>query len=201
MTTLQRQQHNRIAHLSGEDLETLGRELDAVRQQVLDSRGERDADYIRNVIDFQRKLELGSRAVLLSSLFPPARLAGTVGLSVAKIVENMEIGHNVMHGQWDNRLLHFMTGNLSFQIEHHLFQDLPSNRYQEIAPKVQELFERYGLTYVSGPMVKQVGSAWKKVFRLSPPNDVLRKATAAVKPASLNELIFGPAAQVDATAA
>ena len=42
MTTLQRQQHNRIARLSGEDLETLGRELDAIRQQVLDSRGERD---------------------------------------------------------------------------------------------------------------------------------------------------------------
>ena len=101
MTTLQRQQHNRIAHLSGEDLETLGRELDAIRQQVLDSRGERDADYIRNVIDFQRELELGSSAVLLSSLFPTAWLAGTVGLSVAKIVENMEIGHNVMHGQWD----------------------------------------------------------------------------------------------------
>ena len=98
MTTLQRQQHNRIAHLSGEDLETLGRELDAIRQQVLDSRAERDADYIRNVIDFQRKLELGSRAVLLSSLFLPAWLAGTVGLSVAKIVENMEIGHNAMHG-------------------------------------------------------------------------------------------------------
>ena len=100
-----------------------------------------------------------------------------------------------------NRLLHFMTGNLSFQIEHHLFPDLQSNRYQEIAPKIQELFERYGLTYVSGPMVKQVGSAWKKVFRLSLPNDVLRKATAAVKPASLTQLIFRPAAQVDATAA
>ena len=86
-------------------------------------------------------------------------------------------------------LLHFMTGNLSFQIEHHLFPDLPSNRYQEIAPKVQELFERYGLTYVSGPMVKQVGSAWKKVFRLSLPNDVLRKA-AAVNPANITQLVF-----------
>ena len=82
-----------------------------------------------------------------------------------------------------------------------MFQNLPSNRYQEIAPNVQELFERYGLTYVSGPIVKQVGSAWKKVFRLSPPNDVLRNATAAVKPASLTELIFVPAAQVDAIAA
>ncbi len=92
---------NPTAHLSDEDIETLGRELDAIRQQIIDSRGERDADYIRNVIDFQRKLELSSRAVLLFSLFPPAWLAGTVGLSVAKIVENMEIGHNVMHGQWD----------------------------------------------------------------------------------------------------
>ncbi len=79
MTTLQRQQHNPIAHLSADDIETLGRELDAIRQQVLDSRGERDADYIRNVIDFQRKLELGSRAVLLFSLFPPAWLAARSG--------------------------------------------------------------------------------------------------------------------------
>ena len=68
---------------------------------MLDSRGERDAAYIRSVIDGQRKLELGSRAVLLFSLFPPAWLIGTVGLSVSKIIENMEIGHNVMHGQWD----------------------------------------------------------------------------------------------------
>ena len=28
-------------------------------------------------------------------------MLGTVGLSVAKILENMEIGHNVLHGQWD----------------------------------------------------------------------------------------------------
>ena len=30
-------------------------------------------------------------------------------------------------------LLHLMTGNLSHQIEHHLYPDLPSNRYAEIA--------------------------------------------------------------------
>jgi linoleoyl-CoA desaturase len=101
MTTLQRQKHNPTAHLSDDDIANLGRELDAIRQQVLDSRGERDAGYIRTVIDGQRKLELGSRAVLLFSLFPPAWLIGTVGLSVSKIIENMEIGHNVMHGQWD----------------------------------------------------------------------------------------------------
>ncbi|MBY8852476.1 acyl-CoA desaturase, partial [Saccharothrix sp. MB29] len=65
------------------------------------SRGERDAAYIRKVISVQRKLEMGSRGVLLFSLFPPAWLVGTAGLSVAKILENMEIGHNILHGQWD----------------------------------------------------------------------------------------------------
>ncbi len=362
MTTLQRTSPNPIAHLSPEDIENLGAELDAIREQVIASRGERDAAYIRDVVTAQRRLELGSRAVLLFSLFPPAWLVGTVGLAVSKIIENMEIGHNVMHGQWDwmrdpkihsttwewdnaapsdlwkhshNELhhtytnvlgkdhdlgygimrvdegqpwkpfllfqpltnlvnacffqygiafydveigkylkgripkdefrarvkgvlrkirrhatrdyvlhpllsgpsalttltanltanlvrnlwthsvimcghfpegvatyektsiegetraewylrqmlgsanisgsaaMHFMTGNLSFQIEHHLFPDLPSNRYQEIAPKVQEVFERYGLTYTAGPLPKQVGSAWAKIIRLSLPNDFL----------------------------
>ncbi|MCW2685547.1 MAG: Fatty acid desaturase [Mycobacterium sp.] len=387
MTALQRKHDNPIAHLSDNDIESLGVELDAIRQQVISSRGERDAAYIRKVIDAQRKLEMGSRGVLLFSLFPPAWVLGTVGLSVSKIIENMEIGHNVMHGQWDwmrdpkihsttwewdnaspsemwkhshnevhhtytnvlgkdhdlgygimrvdedqrwkpfylaqplwnfinaclfqygiaaydleigkylkgrtdkaefrrqgknvlakirrhvtrdyvlhpllsgpsavttltanltanlvrnlwthsvimcghfpegvqtyekksidgetrgewylrqmlgsanisgSAFLHFMSGNLSFQIEHHLYPDLPSNRYAEIAPKIRDVFERYGLTYTSGPLVKQVGSAWKKVFRLSVPNnfkpsDFLRNATAAANPASLTQRIFGEA--------
>jgi len=53
MTTLQRQEQNPIAHLSSEDIDDLGRELDAIRQQVLDSRGERDANYIRNVLKIE----------------------------------------------------------------------------------------------------------------------------------------------------
>ena len=53
------------------------------------------------MIGRQRKLELGSRAVLLVSIFPPAWIVGTIGLSIAKIIDNMEIGHNIMHGQWD----------------------------------------------------------------------------------------------------
>jgi linoleoyl-CoA desaturase len=372
-------QANPTAHLSGEDIENLGRELDAIRENVLAARGERDAAYIRRVIDGQRRLELASRAVLLFSLFPPAWLIGTAGLSISKIVENMEIGHNVMHGQWDwmrdpkihsttwewdnaspsemwkhshnevhhtytnvrgkdhdlgygimrvdenqrwkpfylaqplwnfinaclfeygiaaydleigkylqgrsdeeefrrqggkvlakvrkqvlrdyvlhpllsgpsavttvtanltanlvrnlwthsvimcghfpdgvqtyektsiegetrgqwylrqmlgsanisgNAFLHFMTGNLSFQIEHHLYPDLPSNRYQEIAPKVQELFERYGLTYTTGSLPRQVASAWKKVFRLSLPNDFGRKASEAVRPSAIRGALF-----------
>jgi fatty acid desaturase len=368
MTAIQHKQNNPVAHLSADDIETLGRELDALRQSVLDTRGERDAAYIRTVIDAQRRLELGSRAVLLFSLFPPAWFLGTAGLSVAKILENMEIGHNVMHGQWDwmrdskihsttwewdnaspsdmwkhshneihhtytnvlgrdndlgygimrvdedqkwspfflagplfnainacifqygiagydleigkylkgrkdkavfkaqvkdvlrkvrkqavrdyvvhpllsgpsalstisanltanlarnlwthsvimcghfpdgvetftkasidgetrgewylrqmlgaanitgSSALHLMSGNLSFQIEHHLFPDLPSNRYQEIAPQVKELFERYGLTYAEGSFPVQLSSAWKKIFRLALPDS----ASAAADPA------------------
>jgi fatty acid desaturase len=357
MTLLQKQTDTPIAHLTPEDIEQSG--------------VERDAAYIRSVIAGQRKLELASRAVLLMSMFPPAWVVGTAGLAIAKIIENMEIGHNVMHGQWDwmrdpkihsttwewdnaspsdqwkhshnevhhtytnvigkdndlgygimrvdedqrwvpfylaqplwnfinacffeygiaaydlelgknlrskkrrsspefkarakqtlkkirqqvtkdyvvhpvlsgpsalstltanatanlirnlwthsvimcghfpdgvatferrsingethgewyvrqmlgsanisgSAAMHFMTGNLSHQVEHHLFPDLPSNRYAEIAPQVRDLFDKYDLPYVTGSLPRQVGSAWKKVIRLSLPNDVLSKATATV---------------------
>jgi fatty acid desaturase len=101
MTALQKKPTSPVAHLSDEDIETLGRELDAIREQVIGSRGERDATYIHKVITAQRSLEATSRLVLLVSVFPPAWLLGTTGLALAKILENMEIGHNVMHGQWD----------------------------------------------------------------------------------------------------
>ena len=67
--------------------------------------------------------------------------------------------------------MHMMTGNLSFQIEHHLYPDMPSKRYKEISPRIQDLFERYDLPYVTGSLPKQVGSAWHKVFRLALPNN------------------------------
>ena len=101
MTVITKKPVNPIGHLTPEDIEQIGIELDAIRQDVLDSRGASDAAYIRRMVDTQRRLELASRAVLLGSVFPPAWVLGTVGLSVAKILENMEIGHNVMHGQWD----------------------------------------------------------------------------------------------------
>ena len=69
-----------------------------------------------------------------------------------------------------SKALHVMTGNLSHQVEHHLFPDLPSNRYAEIAPKVRALFDKYDLTYCTRPMPQQVYSAWHKVVRLSLPN-------------------------------
>jgi linoleoyl-CoA desaturase len=90
-----------FAHLSPVDVENLGRELDAIRAQVEQSRGEADAAYIHRTIALQRGLAAAARVTLFASLFPPAWLAGTAMLSLAKIIENMEIGHNVIHGQWD----------------------------------------------------------------------------------------------------
>jgi fatty acid desaturase len=371
MTAVQNQTTSPIDHLSAEDIEALGAELDAIRATIVASRGEADATYIRRVIKTQRWLELSSRGVLLFSLFPPAWIVGTTGLSIAKILENMEIGHNVMHGQWDwmrdpkihsttwewdnatpsdawkhshnelhhtytnvlgkdndlgygimrvdedqkwhpaylgqpvynfvnmlifeygiaaydleigrviagrkdkalfksqlkgvlgkikkqatkdylvhpllsgpsvlttlaanltanvvrniwthsvimcghfpsgvetftkssiegetrgewyvrqmmgsanitgSNAMHMMTGNLSFQIEHHLYPDLPSNRYKEIAPQVRDIFERYGLKYVEGSLPRQVASAWGKVFRLALPNSFVSNLKAARTP-------------------
>lgn len=87
--------------LSDEQVEAFGREIDAVRKKIVDSLGESDARYIRRMIRTQRLLEAGGRGLLFFGILPPAWLAGTAMLGVAKILENMEIGHNVMHGQWD----------------------------------------------------------------------------------------------------
>ena len=380
MTVVSKKPVNPIAHLTPEDIEQIGVELDAIRQEVLDARGERDAAYIRRVIAIQRRLELGSRAVLLGSALPPLWVLGTVGLSLAKILDNMEVGHNILHGQWDwmrdpkihsttwdwdmaspaeqwqhshnqlhhtytnvigkdndlgygimrvdedqpwvpmyllqplwnfinacffeygiaaydlelgaaikkkqtkepdfqrrlkqvlakirkqatkdyvvhpllslptgsfvptlvanftanvvrnlwshsvimcghfpegvetfekrsiegetrgewyvrqmlgsanisgSKAMHVMTGNLSHQIEHHLFPDLPSNRYGEIAPKIEALFEKYDLNYHAAPLPKQVASAWHRVVRLSFPNGWLATTNAKNLPQQLKLL-------------
>ena len=90
-----------FAHLTDADIENLADELDAIRQDIEDSRGERDSRYIRRTIAAQRALEVAGRLMLAGSAKRSAWWAGTVTLGVAKIIENMEIGHNVMHGQWD----------------------------------------------------------------------------------------------------
>ena len=90
-----------FAHLTEADIENLAVELDSIRLDIEDSRGERDSRYIRRTIAAQRALEVTARLMLAASSRRSAWWAGTVTLGVAKIIENMEIGHNVMHGQWD----------------------------------------------------------------------------------------------------
>lgn len=351
-----------LPECSPAQIEAFGQEMDALREAVIADRGEQDAAYIRKVIRLQRRLEVTSRGVIYGGiLFPPALVMGALGLGMAKILENMEIGHNVMHGQWDwmrdphihsstwewdtvcpadqwknthnvehhtwtnvlgkdrdvgygilrmseaeqwhpahllnpinnallavffqwgvgvhdaeldqlartgkirqdsraklkgfwkkarkqvmkdyvlfpalagpfflpvllanvtanlirnlwtymiifcghfpegvhqfteeevqnetrggwylrqlmgsaniegGRLMHLMSGNLSFQIEHHLFPDLPSNRYAALSPKVRAICARYGLPYNSAPLTRQFGTTLKRVFRLALPNRV-----------------------------
>src|ERR1700727_2930875 len=87
--------------LTPEQADAFGAELDAIKERVMAALGQRDADYIRRVIKTQRALEVGGRALLFAGIFPPAWLAGTAMLGISKIRETMEIGHNIMHGQYN----------------------------------------------------------------------------------------------------
>jgi fatty acid desaturase len=351
-------------HLTSEQIEEFGRELDAIRKSVIADLGQADVDYMRRVVKTQRAMEVTGRALLM---LPPAWPVGTTLLAVSKILDNMEIGHNVMHGQydwtgdpalrgqtfeWDNacpsehwrhshnyvhhthtnilgmdrdigygllrmsddqawqprclgnpvyafllmvlfqygvalhelefdrirkgeithadkrevlqqiwakvrrqtlkdyvafpvlagpaapfvfagnmtanlvrniwsfsiifcghfpegtqefsieetrdetrgqwyyrqilgsanltggKLFHIMSGNLSHQIEHHLYPDLPARRYAQVAPQVREICERYGLPYNSGPLPKQFASVVGKIVRLALPG---KRAAVAEK--------------------
>jgi len=71
-----------------------------------------------------------------------------------------------------SKAMHVMSGNLSHQIEHHLFPDMPSNRYAEISPQIRDLMERHDVPYVTGSFPKQVASVYWKVVELSLPNKV-----------------------------
>jgi fatty acid desaturase len=368
------------ADLTPEQLEALGRELDELRNRVFAELGERDADYIRRIIKTQRGLEIAGRVLLEVGFLPPAWIGGVTALSLSKILDNMEIGHNVMHGQYDwmkdpgldskrfewdtacpgdqwrhshnymhhthtnvlgkdrdigygilrmsedqpwrrrdlgnpvyalllallfqwgvavhdlevdrieageiswedkrdilravwrkgrrqvlkdyalfpllagpgapftitgnltanlvrnvwsfmiifcghfpegveefsdeevenetrggwylrqmlgsanltgGRLFHILSGNLSHQIEHHLFPDIPAHRYAEIATEVRDICERYGLPYNTGPLHKQFGSVVKKIFRLAVPN-----ARAGHDEDSRREAVDAPAVAV-----
>ncbi|MFL6156877.1 MAG: fatty acid desaturase family protein, partial [Marmoricola sp.] len=94
-------------HLTEDEIEQLGREFDAIRAEIEESRGDADAAYINKVITTQRWMAAAARiGMIVSSPLDkkvriPVVAASTVSLGLAKILENMEIGHNVMHGQWD----------------------------------------------------------------------------------------------------
>jgi fatty acid desaturase len=83
------------------DVEAFGVELDAVRRDITADLGPADEEYIRTLIADQQRLERIGRTLIAFGIFPPFWLAGVAALGLAKILENMEIGHNIMHGQWD----------------------------------------------------------------------------------------------------
>ena len=67
-------------------------------------------------------------------------------------------------------LMHFMTGNLSHQIEHHLFPDLPARRYADMAVEVKALCAKYGVPYNTGSLPKQFGEVVWRIFRHALPS-------------------------------
>ncbi|WP_370290070.1 fatty acid desaturase [Nocardioides sp.] len=95
------------AHLTDDEVEQIGRELDALRREVEESRGAKDAAYINRVIRTQRWMAAAGRIGMIAAApldkkaRRPLQAMSMVSLGLAKILENMEIGHNVMHGQWD----------------------------------------------------------------------------------------------------
>ncbi|MDX6697169.1 MAG: NADPH-dependent stearoyl-CoA 9-desaturase [Solirubrobacteraceae bacterium] len=90
-----------LARLSAEQLEELAREFDAIHDEVYEDLGDRDRRYIVAMIDLHRRLAVLARVLLLGARWRPAWAAGMAANSAAKILENMELGHNILHGQWD----------------------------------------------------------------------------------------------------
>ena len=75
--------------------------FDAMHKKALADVGENDARYIRRVLATVRYTGFLGRACLFLSFFPVFWVIGTLLLAVSKIMENMEVAHNVMHGQYD----------------------------------------------------------------------------------------------------
>ncbi len=90
-----------LARLTEQELEKLAKEFDAIHDEVFAELGDRDRHYIKTVISVQRQIIVAGRVLLLASRSRTAWVLGTACLGMAKILENMEIGHNVLHGQWD----------------------------------------------------------------------------------------------------
>jgi fatty acid desaturase len=89
------------AHLSDADLDAFAAELEAIRRDIEVSRGAKDRAYITRAIGFQRCLEIAARLTIAKSKGKFGWAVGTAALAAAKSIENMELGHNISHGQWD----------------------------------------------------------------------------------------------------
>jgi NADPH-dependent stearoyl-CoA 9-desaturase len=89
------------AHLSDEDLEAFAASLEAIRCDIELSRCAQDREYILRAIAFQRWFEIAARLAIAGSKGKLGWAVGTVALAAAKCIENMELGHNISHGQWD----------------------------------------------------------------------------------------------------
>jgi linoleoyl-CoA desaturase len=72
------------------------------------------------------------------------------------------------------RLGRVLSGHLGFQIEHHLFPNIPAWRYPAMAPRVREICERHGLPYTTGSLASQFASAMRRLVRFAVPGRLAR---------------------------
>jgi fatty acid desaturase len=86
-------------------------------------------------------------------------------------------------------VLAFMSGNLCYQIEHHLFPDLPSNRYAQVARRVQAVCAAYDLPYTTGSLPRQYLLVLRTIVKLALPDRFLR-ATSDDAPETASEKKF-----------
>ncbi len=98
-------------------------------------------------------------------------------------------------------LFHVASGNLGYQVEHHLYPDMPSTRYAEIAPRVKEICERYELPYNTGPFLTQLAMVQRTILRLAFPGGKPRpkpgpyRGAGAPEPVTNGSVPAGPPAR------
>lgn len=96
------QSNTKSRYLTDEEIQSFGEKIEVIRRDTMQSLGEQDAAYIYKIRNFVRYSEIASRGMLMvAGWLPPVWLLGTGLLGISKIVENMELGHNIMHGQFD----------------------------------------------------------------------------------------------------
>ncbi len=92
-------------------------------------------------------------------------------------------------------VMRFMSGNLCYQIEHHLFPDLPSNRLPEISQRVRAILAEYDLPYTTGPLIRQFWDTVRTICKLSLPDRFLT-ATSDDAPETASEEKFRTVARL-----
>ena len=103
-----------------------------------------------------------------------------------RVVSTTDVGRRELRRR---PVMAFTSGNLCYQIEHHLFPDLPSNRYAEIAKRVRALCDNYDLPYTTGHLVRQYLLTVRTMFKLALPDNLLR-ATSDDAPETASERKF-----------
>lgn len=84
---------------STEILESFRQYIDQIRDETMAKVGQEDANHIRKIVRIQRAMDMGDRLVMIVGFYHFIQwVVGVVMLGLAKIINHMEIGHNVMHG-------------------------------------------------------------------------------------------------------